>query len=112
MENKTYDINTVLRTRDGRICGNGIVVGHRNAAKFDGRNGILNLVKTDYGNIMVLSNDEIKEMFYSKIDKPGSYHKYYVYPQIDATVEKAILKPGNSWWTNTTKRVFEWLKSL
>lgn len=67
-------INTVLYTRNGRVIGNAIVVGHEKP-----RAGISYYkVKTDYGNETVLSAGEIDSMFsvhgyYAKVD-PSHKH--------------------------------------
>lgn len=51
-----FNVNTVLHTKDGRIIGNAIIIGHED--KF-------NIVKTDYGNTCRLTDKEIKEWFYT-----------------------------------------------
>lgn len=48
-------VNTVLHTGGGRKIGNAIIIG--NEGKF-------NLVKTDCGNEVKLTDDEIEELFY------------------------------------------------
>lgn len=51
---KKYKTNTVLHTRDGRYIGNAIVIGHTDTA---------NIIKTDYGNVVVRTDEEIEEGF-------------------------------------------------
>jgi 2-polyprenyl-6-methoxyphenol hydroxylase-like FAD-dependent oxidoreductase len=55
MSNHTLDINTILHTKDGRKIGNAIVVG---------REGYHWQVKTDYGNIVTFTSEEIDKHFY------------------------------------------------
>jgi hypothetical protein len=50
-------INTILHTKDGRKIGNAIVVGH-------GGDEYNWEVKTDYGNILYLTNNDIDNLFY------------------------------------------------
>lgn len=49
------DVNTILHTKDGRVVGNAIVVG---------REDYYWIVKTDYGNEIGLTDEEIDKMFY------------------------------------------------
>ncbi len=51
----TFKINTTLHTTDGRIIGNAIITDHH-----EGRN----IIKTDYGNISILSDEEVLGLFY------------------------------------------------
>ncbi len=53
--NHKFDLNTILLTKDGRIIGNAIIVGF---AKDRYK------VKTDYGNIVELREDDINNLFY------------------------------------------------
>lgn len=55
MKTKNIEINTVLHTKDGRKIGNAIVIGYE---------GKYNVIKTDYGNKVRLTCDEIKEFFH------------------------------------------------
>jgi len=49
------EINTILLTKDGRRIGNAIVIG---------KEGEMNVVKTDYGNQVRLTDEEIDELFH------------------------------------------------
>lgn len=49
------DINTILHTKDGRLIGNAIVVG---------REDYYWILKTDYGNKITLTSEEIDKLFY------------------------------------------------
>ena len=49
------DINTILHTRDGRKIGNAIIIG---------REGYFWKVKTDYGNEITLTSEDIDDFFY------------------------------------------------
>ncbi len=55
----TYPINTILHTKDGRVIGNAIVIGHTNN-DFN----IFNIIKTDYGHECNFTDKEINECFY------------------------------------------------
>lgn len=71
MSNKKYPVNSVLYTKDGRLVGNAIVIGHNNDK---------NIIKSDYGNIISLKDDEVERYFYSNV-KSGwdiKEHKHYV----------------------------------
>lgn len=50
-------LNTILHTRDGRKIGNAIVIG------FDSDRV---LIKTDYGNELKLTSDDITELFHDQ----------------------------------------------
>ena len=68
-----YGVNTVLFTKDGRKMGNVIVIENNDDGK--------NFVKSDYGNILELSNEEIEHYFHKPTnDKPSSIkdHKHTV----------------------------------
>jgi hypothetical protein len=51
----TLDINTILHTKDGRRIGNAIIIK---------REGYYWTVKTDYGSEVMLTSEEIDELFY------------------------------------------------
>lgn len=51
---------TVLFTKDGRRIGNGIIL--RKCKIFDTINAYR--IKTDYGNVLTLTKNEINELFY------------------------------------------------
>lgn len=59
MTYKRYSINTVLKTRDGRKIGNAIIIGYE-----QGLGSFLNIIKTDYGDILSVENKFIEEMFH------------------------------------------------
>ena len=50
-----YPINTVLLTMDGRNIGNAIVVGHDEK---------VNILMTDYGNMVRATDAEISKFFH------------------------------------------------
>lgn len=52
-------VNTILKTKDGRVVGNAIVIS-ANADYWK--------IKTDYGNTIILNETEIREMFYIEAD--------------------------------------------
>ncbi|MES3018217.1 MAG: hypothetical protein V4721_10580 [Bacteroidota bacterium] len=52
---REHPTGSVLRTRDGRVVGNAIIDGHE---------GVYNLIKTDFGNLIRLTDDEVKELFH------------------------------------------------
>lgn len=71
-----FEINTILFTKDGRYFGNAIIIG---------RDDKYNVIKTDYGNEVKLTDDDIIKYFYianSKfsdlITKMSGKHKYSV----------------------------------
>jgi len=53
--NRSFDVNTVLHTKDGRKIGNAIIIG---------KDDKYNIIKTDYGNECQFTDDEIKECFH------------------------------------------------
>jgi hypothetical protein len=53
-------VNTILKTKDGRQVGNAIVIEEFIEHYWE--------IKTDYGNTMVLNENEIREMFYIESD--------------------------------------------
>lgn len=53
--NHILDINTILHTKDGRKIGNAIVIG---------REQYHWILKTDYGNELKMTSEEIEECFY------------------------------------------------
>ena len=55
VSNRLFSVNTVLHTKDGRIIGNAIIIGHED--KF-------NVIKTDYGHTVRFTNEEITECFH------------------------------------------------
>ena len=55
VSNRLFSVNTVLHTKDGRIIGNAIIIGHED--KF-------NVVKTDYGHTVRFTDEEITECFH------------------------------------------------
>ncbi len=59
MAYKRYSINTVLKTKDGRNIGNAIIIGYE-----QGLGSFLNVIKTDYGNVLSVKNEWIEEMFH------------------------------------------------
>lgn len=63
------NINTILKTKDGRRVGNGIIIREL---------GGFYTVKTDYGNEMRLNEDEINELFY--IDDSPRIDGYEIEP--------------------------------
>lgn len=74
MGNGRFEINTILYTKDGRNVGNAIIVE---------RKGKQHRLKTDYGNTLILSYNEINELFYIKKENdlseiPLLEHKYKV----------------------------------
>lgn len=52
---QTFEINTILHTKDGRQIGNAIIIG---------KDGEYNIIKTDYGNECRLTDGELEEAFY------------------------------------------------
>ncbi len=50
-----FSVNTVLHTKDGRVIGNAIIIGHED--KF-------NVIKTDYGHTVRFTDNEIMECFH------------------------------------------------
>ena len=64
-------INTTLRTKDGRKVGNAIVRHFHQG---------FSLIMTDYGNHMKLTERELNELFYiGKLAEFGK-HKHYLIP--------------------------------
>lgn len=71
------EVNTILHTKDGREIGNAIVIKNE---------GNFNIVKTDYGNEVKLTDREIEKLFYvAHLDEPEELrsfaqesHKYSV----------------------------------
>jgi hypothetical protein len=53
--NRSFDVNTVLHTKDGRQIGNSIIIS---------KDDKYNIIKTDYGNECKFTDEEIKEFFY------------------------------------------------
>jgi len=53
-------VGTVLCTRDGRNVGNGIILKRDYSNYF----GVVYAVKTDFGNLIFLTREEINSMFY------------------------------------------------
>jgi hypothetical protein len=51
----SFEINTILHTKDGRKIGNAIIIG---------KDGEYNIIKTDYGNECKFTDKEIRECFY------------------------------------------------
>lgn len=70
-----YKIDTILYTKDGRQIGNAIIAGKNNLTGDY-------IIRTDYGNFLQCSPNEIDEIFYTKQDE-GEYkfadesHKYH-----------------------------------
>ena len=56
-------VNTLLCTKDGRKCGNALIVGFDHFASFS---GMAYHCITDYGSRMCLTRTEIEELFYTK----------------------------------------------
>jgi len=52
---------TQLYTRDGRKCGNAIILREYNQEKYNYKGYV---VKTDFGHVMKLTETEIKQFFY------------------------------------------------
>lgn len=95
-----YPVNTILHTKDGRKCGNAIVIDHgctfiktasvgfscTASLGIDDPNGprYYNIVKTDYGTEMKLNDIEVEELFYIASQNslppgmPVPEHKYSV----------------------------------
>jgi hypothetical protein len=82
-----YQVNTILHTKDGRLIGNAIIVGHKDLliegvlGEPDG----INILKTDYGHEAHFDDEEIREFFHPPVYEvegkiPGESHKYYVPP--------------------------------
>jgi hypothetical protein len=72
-----YPVNTILRTKDGRLMGNAIVVGHE---RVPFSIGFRNVIKTDYGNEARLTDGEIEELFNEpEIDDSNQFelHKFH-----------------------------------
>lgn len=67
-------VNTILYTKDGRLIGNAIIIEETD--KF-------NVIKTDYGNVCILTDDEIINLFHINISDSDLFltaetHKYSV----------------------------------
>lgn len=63
-----FGINTILHTKDGRVCGNAIIVA---------REDIYWVIMTDYGNKCRLTEEEIRQGFWIgwedyTLDKDGA----------------------------------------
>lgn len=69
VSNRLFSINTVLHTRDGRIIGNAIIIGHED--KF-------NVIKTDYGHTVRFTDAEIDECFYIAYSDLTDEEKQYM----------------------------------
>jgi hypothetical protein len=54
-------VNQVLWTRDGRKIGNGIVLDH---TKSIFSNIDIYTIKTDFGNLVLLSREELENLFF------------------------------------------------
>lgn len=80
------EINTILKTRDGRKIGNAIIIDI--VRKPYTENDRLYVIKTDYGNMAELTEFEIKEFFYDPLDIDNveianvESHKNFDYKQI------------------------------
>lgn len=66
---KLLKINTILHTKDGRQIGNAIVIGHHER---------FNIIKTDYGNELKLTTEEINEQFYIAYTNMSASDKKYM----------------------------------
>ncbi len=69
-----YPINTILYTKDGRQVGNSII--------FDYDDNLNYIIKTDYGNTLIMSEADIEASFYiqNSSELPEGYiesHKNY-----------------------------------
>lgn len=65
-------VNNLLKTKDGRVIGNAIVI----------EAGFINRIKTDYGNECSKTEAEIKELFYvEEMDEQHALHphKFFVW---------------------------------
>ena len=69
VSNRLFSVNTVLHTKDGRIIGNAIIIGHED--KF-------NVVKTDYGHTVRFTNEEITECFHIAYSDLTEEEKQYM----------------------------------
>ena len=67
--NRLFSVNTVLHTKDGRIIGNAIIVGHED--KF-------NVIKTDYGHTVRFTDEEITECFHIAYSDLTEEEKQYM----------------------------------
>ena len=68
------DINTILHTKDGRKIGNAIIIG---------RSGYYWIVKTDYGNELKLTEEEIRNAFYIAFKDEDNTEELQEYCQLD-----------------------------
>jgi hypothetical protein len=62
-----YPINTLLQTKDGRIIGNAIIAEHQEE---------FNIIKTDYGNPVMLNDKEVNKLFFIGVISDDS-HKHF-----------------------------------
>lgn len=69
-----FPVGSILRTKDGRWIGNATVIGHE-----DARGGRYNLIRTDYGNELKMTDSEVKEYFHP-LDKKSWPVPYEVIP--------------------------------
>ena len=69
VSNRLFSVNTVLHTKDGRIIGNAIIIGHED--KF-------NVIKTDYGHTVRFTDEEINECFYIAYSDLTDEEKQYM----------------------------------
>jgi len=69
VSNRLFSVNTVLHTKDGRLIGNAIIIGHED--KF-------NVIKTDYGHTVRFTDEEITECFYIAYSDLTEEEKQYM----------------------------------
>ncbi len=67
-QTKKFPINTVLHTKDGRKIGNAIIID---------KEGIYNVIKTDYGNECKFRDKEIEEYFWVAYSGLDTFQKEY-----------------------------------
>lgn len=95
----------ILYTKDGRIIGNAIVIGHRNN---------LNIIKTDYGNVCEMTTEEIYDGFHlaskEEMDQLKSIsgdHKHAInkMPILTNSIRKTLI--DFTFWFNQNRPKYE-----
>ena len=76
---KHIEVNTILYTKDGRKIGNAIVI-HKMRISVE--------IKTDYANTLVLSLDELKELFYIKKEDLTRDEEIYISENHKYSIQK------------------------
>lgn len=67
--NSLFEVNTVLHTKDGRLVGNAIIVG---------KDEKYNIIKTDYGNTIKCTDNDVLDMFYIAYSNLTIEEKEYI----------------------------------